>query len=249
MGAYYNKRLFRVHIFLQIIPNIKSNNQNFPREFSHFQPSELMSVELSSISSLDSESVLSSPGQANRKRKRHGRGWAISTEKEKRILLLTSRKIICALYGTSRLGMTWKLTFRSVERRLLTLPFFWRLCRLKMDSKFQLRLVPELADLNNHKKTLYFVSLSSFPPRILLKMIKIFPFLSHPKESPRWSFSRRRKLCKATSEQPSPTLSSKSLPISTTLHKGWNYFWNEKFNEPTAAAIAYGLDKKGCWQT
>ena len=127
--------------------------------------------------------------------------------------------------------------------------FFWRLCRLKMDSKFQLRLVPELADLNNHKKTLYFVSLSSFPPRILLKMIKIFPFLSHPKESPRWSFSRRRKLCKATSEQPSPTLSSKSLPISTTLHKGWNYFWNEKFNEPTAAAIAYGLDKKGCWQT
>ena len=46
---------------------------------------------------------------------------------------------------------------KSVERRFLTfLLFFFGIVDSKLDSKSQLHLLPELADLNNCNNTLYF---------------------------------------------------------------------------------------------
>ena len=76
-------------------------------------------------------------------------------------------------------------------------------------------------------------------------------FFFHSKSLEDMSSSRRRKLQKFTSNQPLTTLSSLSLPISTSLKRqatkdtgktsGLNFL--RIINEPTAAAIAYGHKK------
>lgn len=53
--------------------------------------------------------------------------------------------------------MLKKVLVKSVERRLLTFSFFLLgIVDSKLDSKSQLHLLPELADLNNCNNTLYF---------------------------------------------------------------------------------------------